>query len=115
LQQGDRDDQSSAALNLQEDPFEPTQGTKFYANLLPDLQKGPRLIGDPGRYQSSYCLNLCLIDGDWLTINANDLNDTRNLEDWQSILGLETTKEIPGEKRNFYLYSSVRPTPSTLA
>src|ERR1700683_1741452 len=87
----------------------PSQRARLNLHSVASMQVRPRLVGNAGRNQHLNRANLVLIYNRGLTIATDDLNHTRSLKDRKSVSGIESAKQVPGEKWNLYFLDSIRP------
>src|SRR5271168_554820 len=77
--------------------------------MVADLDKRTWLIGDAGSHQGLDGSDLYVVDGDWLTVIAKDLHDSRNLEYGEAILSIKPAEQIPRKQGHFHVFDAVRP------
>lgn len=98
--------------HFNEDPLEPAQRAVLNLHSVPCLQEGPRLTGKPGRGHGPDGIHLGIIHWYRSVFIANHLNDTRSHEDRESMLNVQSAKQITGKQRRVDNFDSVRPEPS---
>jgi hypothetical protein len=78
--------------------------------VLAHRQERPRLSLQPGFDHCLYSVYLRLIDGSGNPVVPDNLNYSWGLEYWESKLGIEAAKKIPGKQWGIHNLDPVRPT-----
>ena len=100
--------------HFDKNPLESAQRAALNLHSVPRSQKRPRLMGKPGRNYSPDGIDLGFVHWYRPALVANDLNDTWSHEDGESMLNIQTAKQITGKQRGVDNLDSVRPEPSAL-
>jgi hypothetical protein len=92
-----------------QDSLESTKSAVLDPYSLADLDVRPRLAGEARTYQSTNSRYLGLVDRDRVFGYSDDGNEARCLQDWKSVLRIESAEEVAREQRKFYFLDSIRP------
>src|SRR5271168_1313078 len=96
-------------LYVDQDSFQPEQGSRFNSHAITRRQKWPRLMRHTRRDECLYRMDFSFVDSRGAVIESNNLYYARCLQDRQPVLRIKAAEQISGEQRRIDFFDSVRP------
>jgi hypothetical protein len=84
------------------------------ANRVPCLKEGPRLVRQTRLDERLKCGNLYFVNRDGRAAVAYDLQHAGCLQNGETVLRIETAKQVTGKERRLDFFDSVRPSSTAL-
>ena len=109
LQECDGQNDPLVAPEPQKNALYTIQRTLLDFHSLSNFQVGPRQGGESRFHRCPDGGNFRILHGNRILSGTYNVHDTRNRQNGQAVHRVELTKYIPGEKREFDLFESVRP------
>src|SRR5271154_415822 len=96
-------------LYVNQDSFQPEQGTRFNSDAITRRQKWPRLMRHTRHDESLYRMDFSFVDSRGSVIESDNLYYARRLQYRKPVLWIKAAEQISWEQRRIDFFDSIRP------
>src|SRR5277367_4861736 len=96
-------------LYVNQDSFQPKQGTRFNSDAITRRQKWPRLMRHTRHDECLYRMDFSFVDSCGSVIESDNLYYARRLQYRKPVLWIKAAEQISWEQRRIDFFDSIRP------